>query len=481
MKVIHVSAECYPAAKAGGLGDVAGALPKYLNKIGTDASVVMPKYQTKWIHAQHWTVVHQGHIQLGQENVYFNIQKQTYREKADLGFPLYVVDIPGKYDREGVYMDAYTGYGYKDETERAICFQLAVLYWMGTWAEKPDVVHCHDHHTGLIPFLMKYGFHFRDMGLSHIPTVFTIHNGEYQGAFRWNKMHLLPPFEMMAGGLLEWNGVISPLACAVKCAWKVTTVSQGYLEELQYHSGSLTWLLNNERHKSVGILNGIDTAVWNPATDHLIEKQLARSVDTFKKANKAAILKRYNLDSSRPLFTFIGRLVGEKGAQLLPEVISNFLNAGGNGSFAVLGTGDPHLHEVFSQMKHHYSGRFDAKLEYNEGLAHQLYAGSDFLMMPSKVEPCGLNQMYALRYGTIPVVRAIGGLKDTIQDIGFEDGTGIRFDHFSVHDCFNAIRRAAMLYDNQDFFKTVRNRGMQVDFSWDRSAQEYQNLYKELV
>ncbi len=479
IEILHVSAECYPAAKAGGLGDVVGALPKYLNQAKAATAVILPKYYTKWLDQQEWTEIYRGVLRLAHHYIPFAIEQLEIKEDNDLGFPLFVVNIPGKFDREGVYIDPHTGFGWKDETERAICFQQAVLYWVMAMQDKPKVIHCHDHHTGLIPFMMKHCYEFNSLHM--IPTVFTIHNGEYHGAFSWERISLLPFFDINVRGLLDWGNSINPLACAIKCCWKLTTVSPGYLEELQLKSNGLEWLLNHESPKSHGILNGIDNEVWNPKTDKFIAKKLGRSVPAYKKANKAAILERFNVRPDLPIFTFIGRLVGEKGAQLLPDLISRFIHSGFEAAFVILGTGDPNLHRVFAEMKHQFQGYFDVALEYNEGLAHQLYAGSDFLLMPSKVEPCGLNQMYALRYGTVPVVRSIGGLKNSIRDISEENGTGVRFDHFTTYDAFIAVQRATELYQNQKVFAPMVKRIMKEDFSWERSAKDYLKVYGSLM
>ena len=192
MKVLHISAECYPAAKAGGLGDVVGALPKYLNHQGVQTAVVIPKYASKWIRQQHWQVVFEGEVRMHNQYYRFSVQSHQPTDGKGLGYPFYTVNIPGLFDREGVYIDTYTGFGYRDETERSLCFQQAVLHWVKSLEDRPDVLHCHDHHTGLIPFMVKHAYNFKE--LAHIPTVYTIHNGEYQGAFHWNKMHLLPFF-----------------------------------------------------------------------------------------------------------------------------------------------------------------------------------------------------------------------------------------------------------------------------------------------
>ncbi|MFK7806210.1 MAG: glycogen synthase [Saprospiraceae bacterium] len=474
MKILHISAECYPAAKAGGLGDVVGALPKYLNEAGAEASVVIPKYATKWLNNQEYKTVHEASVDHFNRRVPFKIQKV---EKVKLGFDLYVVDLPGLYDREGIYVGPSGAYS--DESERAIYFQEAVLQWIIQSGEKPDVLHCHDHHCALIPFFITHCPDYRM--LNQIPTVFTIHNGEYQGAFTWNWKYLLPTFYNDDRGLLEWNGAINPMATAVRCCWRLTTVSQGYMNELRHNSGGLEWLFNHEVSKARGIVNGIDTQVRDPEKDKLIAHNLKSSLPNFKKKNKEALQECYNFEMDLPVITFIGRLVGEKGADLLPELISRFIESGGRASFLLLGTGDPRLEAVLRDMSNRYGTLFDARLEYNEKIAHQLYAGSDFLLMPSRVEPCGLNQLYALRYGTIPMVRNIGGLRDSIRDIGLENGYGITFDHFSISSAFSSLARATELYANKKRFEMVRRRTVMLDFSWEKSAKEYMEIYKSLV
>jgi starch synthase len=475
MKVLHISMECYPAAKSGGLGDVVGALPIYLNRAGVSTSVIIPKHHTKWM-ARHWfREVFSGNIRLGNENVWFSIEEVM---AEGLGFPLYVANIPGKFDRPGVYQDP-GGDWYRDETERHLCFQQAVLKWVVSMHWKPEILHCHDHHTGLIPFMVKYCPEFES--LSRMPTIFTIHNGAYHGSFGWHRVHLLPFFHAGARGLLDWVDTICPLAAGIKCCWRLTTVSPGYLEELRYNANGLEWLINNELHKAKGIINGIDAELWNPATDPLIAHKLENGeVDVFKEKNKNRLLDRFRIIPGLPIVTFIGRLVREKGADLIPDTVRRVLGSGTRVGFVVLGTGEPDIMEAIAPMRHQYSGYFDAALEYNEALAHQLYAGSDFLFMPSRVEPCGLNQMYACRYGTVPIVRSVGGLKDTIIDIGDQGGRGIRFNNFSVDDAAMAIFRATKVFANEETLSNLRKRIIGVDFSWEKSAKEYIRLYNSL-
>lgn len=478
MRVLHLSAECYPAAKAGGLGDVVGALPKYLGKQKWPAAAVIPKYHVPWITKRTMELVYTGAYRLGNNYYPFAIEKDP---DDSAGFPLYFVNIPGRFDRPGIYGDPQQGW-YTDNEERYTAYQLAVLEWVRHMKRRPKVLHCHDHHSGLVPFILQNALGYEDM--RDIPTVFTIHNGEYHGAFRWEKYYLLPPFPEAAAGLLDWGGYINPLAAAIKCAWQVTTVSSTYLEELATFSNGLETLIRNEASKALGILNGIDTQVWDPATDGYLPMRLKdNDWPTFKKSNKAALGKAFPLNLNLPMITFIGRLVREKGADMLPELIRNVLNTGLGVSFAILGTGEAYLHEALRRLAYEYPGRLGVVLEYNEGLAHQLYAGADFLLMPSRVEPCGLNQMYAMRYGTIPIVRSAGGLRDTVIDVGDPsgEGRGIRFDHFTVDEAHHAVWRAFDLYHNRPWLEDVRQRITAVDFSWDQSARNYAAIYQQLT
>jgi starch synthase len=316
--------------------------------------------------------------------------------------------------------------------------------------------------------------------LSEIPTMFTIHNGQYHGAFSWSRSWILPWYDANANGLLDWDHNINPLACAIKCCWKFSTVSGGYLNELRYAANGLESLINMEFHKAYGIVNGIDNQVWDPKNDPLLAYPLVENIDEYKAQNKQVIAERFAIQADLPLITFIGRLVGEKGADLIPGAIMRFLEQGGQASFVVLGTGDPALRDVFMQMRERLWSYFDTSIEYNEQLSHQLYAGSDFLMMPSRVEPCGLNQLYSFRYGTIPIVRSIGGLAETVTDVSQWEGNGLRFDDLSEDALCRSFHRAAELYHRKDILVPLRERIMKLDFSWEKAADTYISIYKTL-
>lgn len=471
MEIIHVSAECYPVAKAGGLGDVVGALPKYQNELGHTAKVVMPMYRTKFLYDNEWEVTHKGTAHLGIWWFEYTIIKEKTNK---LGFDLYLLDINGLLDRERVY-------GYDDDTERFTAFQVSVVDWMSTWKHKPDVVHVHDHHTALIPFIMKYCYQYQYV-LESVPTVLTIHNAQYHGAMGWDKSHYIPHWDGWRWGMLDWQDSINPLACGIRCASKVTTVSWSYLEELRHMSNGLEALFEYEKGKCTGILNGIDTKVWNPETDSYIENHYTvETAEQGKEANKKILCDAFKLDASKPLIVFIGRLVGEKAADLLPGAIGDSLyHINNRMTFLILGSGDPGVEYQLQRMTNGLTGHYNAQIGYNEKLSHTMYAGADFLLMPSRVEPCGLNQMYAMRYGTVPIVRSTGGLRDTVIDYGDPQGYGVSFYHASVGDITHAIYRAVELYDDKLKMTSIRRHIMDLDFSWSKSTQQYINVYESI-
>lgn len=470
MQVIHLSVECFPVAKVGGLADVVGSLPKYLRQLGVDASVMMPFFDRKFTQDHQFDSVAKGEFYQGSSLLSYEVLRES---NDSLGFPLYLIRIPGVLDREEVYC-------YPDEAEQWIAFQHAVLHYLKANNIRPDVLHCHDHHVGLIPFLIRFTNEYRS--LSEVRTVFTVHNGQYQGWMSWSKGILLPGFDTWKWGLLDWDGVINPLATAIKCCDAYTTVSEGYLEELYKEANGLQALFYDERAKSHGIVNGIDTAYWDPVTDQLIiENYGIAQVDEGKLANKKILSTQYGLDPALPLLSFIGRFATEKGADILADIIEDLLgNSKESLNIFILGSGDATIQNNIAALLQRYKGRLAAFFGYNEGLAHQVYAASDLLIMPSRVEPCGLNQLYALKYGTIPVVRKIGGLKDTVIDV--EDaGYGFVFDEVDSTQATAAVSRALAYISNAKQFDQIREKAMELDFSWHQSAQKYIDLYNQLL
>ena len=475
MKVIYTSVECFPVAKVGGLADVVGSLPKYLKKIGVEASVVIPAYDMPWFEGKLYKIVHQGSFHLGGEHLYFEVR---YFIDDILGFPFYTIHIPSKFDRYGVYAGK-NGHFFGDEVERNIAFQRAFLTWLRDGKVETDIVHCHDHHTGLIPFMMKYAYEFSSS--SSIPTVFTIHNERYQGAFSWKNKHLLPQFDDWKSGLLEWASAVNPLASAVRCSYRVTTVSPNYMQELMNDAAGLEQLFRSEWMKCTGILNGIDNEVWDPASDPMIEHLLKDDVVAFKAENKKVICSLSGLNPDLPLFGFIGRLVLEKGAEFIAGLIDTWLSQQKNVNFIVLGTGDKSIENALETVAKRHPNHVACMLAYNEAMSHKIYAGADFLLMPSRVEPCGLNQMFAMRYGTLPLVRSTGGLKDSVKDISEPGGVGFRFDQMNFDQMMHAIWRAQDMYWHKDFLHNCVKQAMSLNYSWDASAQKYKDIYEGLV
>lgn len=470
MEIFHIAAECFPVAKVGGLADVVGALPKYQNIAGHQVRVVIPCYDLKFKKENEFVNVYSAYVKLGNFNFPFNVLK----EKTDkLGFELYLIEISELFDRKEVY-------GYEDDIERFVSFQIATLDWIISRNVVPDIINCHDHHTGLIPFMILYAYKYEK--LRNLASVLTIHNSIYQGQFGFDKLYYLPEFDLSKVTVLEWDNRINSLATGLKCAIAVTTVSPNYLNEISYSANGLESLFNLLRDKSYGILNGIDIDIWNPAIDRMLKKNY--SINNFKKGkqdNKEELCERFNLDSTKPLFSFIGRLLEEKGADLLPHAAAQALSENFKEiNFLILGSGNTEIENQLGHLLTSFKGNYNVFIGYNEELAHLIYAGSDFLLMPSRVEPCGLNQMYAFKYGTIPIVRRTGGLKDTVIDFG-DDGNGICHDQASVLDVCNSIQRAVNLYKNKKSLNEIRKSGMKIDHSWKSVCQQYIELYNLIL
>ncbi|MGD1318297.1 glycogen synthase [Chryseobacterium sp. 2R14A] len=468
MTIFHLSTECYPVAKVGGLADVVGALPKYQNKIkDIDAKVVMPWYNKHFVYDYDFEVVFDGFIHQGSNMLQVQVLKETTNV---LGFELYMVKIPGLLDRENPY-------GYQDESFQFLAFQHGILHWLSAMKIRPDVLHCHDYHTGLIPFMVKncYEFEF----LKGVKTIGTIHNGEYQGMMGWDMVSYMPAFDHYKWGLLDWNGFINPLASMIKCCYAFTTVSEGYLEELFVSFKGLESLVREEFSKAYGIINGIDTDVWNPETDPMIDFNFTiKNALKIKKKNKLKLCKEYGLNPELPLFAFIGRFATEKGADLLPDVIWRSIKQSFGGlNIIVLGSGNEYVERQMKELNAVYSN-FATDIGYKEHLSHKIYASADFLLMPSRVEPCGLNQMYAMRYGTVPVVSYTGGLRDTVKDIS-TGGSGLNFTYPGVDDIIHAMSRGLNIYKDKAQMENLVLSNMKFDFAWEKSAEKYIALYNQ--
>ena len=479
--VIHITAECFPIAKVGGLADVAGALPKYQSLERCSSKLIMPYYDNSYIKDKKVEVVFEHSLHLGSTTYTYQV---LLLDPCYLGFEVYLVKIKDLTDRKEIY-------GCADDVARFTAFQVAATQFINSSEKLPDIIHCHDHHTGLVPFFTKYAFEFEK--LKDIPTIITIHNAQYQGYFGYDKLYYLPDFDHKHIGLLDWYGSINPLACAIKCAWKVTTVSPSYMNELQYKANHLEALLMSESQKCTGILNGIDAQLWNPATDKmLVTNYDQKNISNGKQVNKQWLCEEFDLNPDLPLVSFIGRFVYEKGSDLLAESISYLYDKMGlEVNILVLGSGDVQTTQSLEDIKTAYKGKYSLYVGYNEKLAHRIYAGSDFLLMPSRVEPCGLNQMYSLRYGTFPIVHHVGGLKDTIFNIDMQqmkqsgadkiNGNGIVFHEVTSWNIAQAVSKAIHFYHHTYWFTAKREQLLAIDHSWPRSAKDYMDCYKEYL
>ena len=457
------------------MGDVVGAIPLYLPLFGAEASVIVPKYKRKWFAENTFETIYSSSLKLGIHKFKFEIQKL---DSNKLDYPFYCVDIPGLFDREDIYLGE-DGHGYSDEDKRNISFQLAILNWLNATNSEFNILHCHDHMTGLIPFFIKKCPEFD--ALKSIPTVFTIHNGQYRGIFDWSVKKYFPYYDDRHNGLLDWDGNINSLATAIKCSWVVNTVSPSYMDELISDFDTLTPLIENERNKCHGIINGIDNDLWDPEKDTYLEHHLKNEDwKKFKTQNKSSLVKRYNLKSRRPLIGFIGRLAIQKGADILLASIEKCLDEKIQFAAIILGSGDKSIEKSLNSLAVKYPRDVEVIIAYNEKLAREIYAGSDFLMMPSRFEPCGLNQMYSMRYGTVPIVSNVGGLKDTAPDIN-ENGLGIVAQSIDEEGFSEGIKRAVKLFKEKGEYQKLIKKVSTIDYSWNKSAEKYAKLYSDLI
>jgi len=474
--VIHVSTECYPAAKAGGMADVVGSLPKYLKDHGWNPVIVTPRYRLPWFDKQNLRRDYAGSFGMEDDTAIFEVYRL---KKGDLPFDYYCIDIPGRFDRNSIYLNE-SGHGYDDEAERNISFQRSVIKWLNDPKSgvTPDLIHCHDHQTGFIPFLIKNTEEGK--ALASIPSFYTIHNGAYNSRYSWGRIDLLPKFPSKLSQFIEWDGHIDAVATAIRYADHVNTVSPSYLEELKDQLAPLKHMMSRTPDKFSGTLNGIDPDEWNPKTDKLLSNRLTTTVDQYKKVNKAELLSELYHLNNIPLISFIGRFAHQKGADLLVPAVERVLARFGFVNFFILGSGDPFIERKVQELRDKYAERVGCFIGYNEALAHQVYASSDFIVMPSRFEPCGLNQMFAMRYGALAIARMTGGLKDTVID--FESGgLGVAFDYDSVDDLTHAMGRALHLYRDTKRYKQIRKNAMKMDFSWNQSAKQYISIYNQLI
>jgi len=472
LKVLFVSAEVSPYAKSGGLGDVAGALPKELHRQGVDVRVVFPKYRT--IKPQLMTNL----TYINSFEVMLDWRRQSASVfSIDADAPTYLIENDYYFGRDGFY-------GYGDDYERFAFFSKAAIEFCGVIDFCPDIIHFNDWQTGLGCIYLK-DVYKKFLFFSKIKTLFTIHNLQYQGVFG---REVLSNIELNAGYFvndkIEFHGNLSLMKAGLTYTDIISTVSESYAQEIQtpQYGYGMDGVLRSRSHQLFGIVNGIDTGEYNPETDTRIFAPFSAAKPAGKAVNKAELQAMLHLPvrADVPVFGIISRLVDQKGFDLIAGIMEELMSK--DVQLVVLGTGDGRYEHLFKHMSWRFPDKVSANILFNEELAHRIYAGSDFFLMPSLFEPCGLGQLLAMRYGTLPIVRRTGGLADTVRHYNWEtgEGNGFVFDDYMMSGLMWGINEALSVYYNQNARETMIQNAMSADYSWGRSAEKYIDLYTKL-
>jgi len=481
IKILFLSPEAVPFAKTGGLADVAGALPNALRDLGVEVEIMLPFYR----------VVREGEFQarpllkdmavpLGNSE----LAAQVLGTKTEDGLSVYLIEREDLYDRPNLYGTPLGDY--YDNLERFAFFARAALETAAKLSLKPNVIHCHDWQTGLVPALLRGPYH-DSTSLGAPATVFTIHNLGYPGLFPAEKLALagLSADVFFHPDGLEYYGKISLLKAGIVYADAITTVSPAYAKEIQtaeYGMG-MEGILRLRRAHLHGILNGVDYSLWDPSQDPHIPAHYSHRKLTGKNACKESLIQEMGLDSAlnkRPMLGIVSRLDVQKGIDLLVQILDDIVSL--DVGLVILGSGDEQIQQAIQQAARRHPGRISLRIGFDEPLAHRIMAGADIFLIPSRYEPCGLTQMYALKYGTVPVVRATGGLDDTILqfDPRKGKGNGFKFKPYKAAAFLQAIREAVALFTDLKAWRRLMANGMKADFSWEQSARKYLELYESL-
>ena len=472
MKVCFIAAEAAPFVKVGGLGDVIGSLPKALRELGVDARVILPLYSS--INRERFGLKYKAYqfVDLGWRHSYCGI----FETEVD-GVPCYFVDNEQYFNRDSIY-------GQADDGERFAFFSKAALEILPALDFKPDVVNVNDWHTALSVIYLdvlksREAEFYKDM-----KSVLSIHNIEFQGKFNPYEMGNLFGFENKYFDALIYNGDLNLLKGAIQLADRVNTVSETYAREIldPYFSYGLDKILNVEQGKLRGILNGIDVDKFNPKTDPMIPVNYDLKTFEDKVQNKLAFQKEMDLEVNAdiPLIGMVTRLTHQKGIDLILQASEDILRTGAQ--LVILGTGDAHYESALRSLEHYRHDRVRSILLFSNEMSAKIYAASDLFLMPSKTEPCGLSQLISMRYGTVPVVHRVGGLRDTVIPFTGVEGNGFTFESFQAGDMMDAIYRAVTcFYQSPDEWKQIIKNNLQKDVSWEQSAKKYLDLYHEVV
>lgn len=470
MKVLFATSEAYPFAMSGGLADVAGALPKALRKRLIGCRIILPLYGTiSEEMRQKMTFVCNITVPVAWRRQYCGV----FEAHVD-GVIYYFIDNQYYFKRDSLY-------GYFDDAERFAFFSRAVLEVLPYINFTPDIIHCNDWQTALVPVYLD-AFYKQNEFYQDMKTVFTIHNIQYQGKYGYDLYEDVVGLPMERLGIVQYENCINFMKGAIQCSDKITTVSPTYSREIldPYYSHGLDGILKEFTYKLCGIVNGIDVDVYNPESDLLIYKSFTADDMSGKAVNKAELQKEMGLPirDDVPVIGIVTRLVKHKGIDLVKHVFEELLQA--DLQFVILGSGEWEFETFFYEMAQKYPQKVGLKLGFKPQLAHRIYAGADIFLMPSQSEPCGLAQMVALRYGTIPIVRETGGLNDTIKDSDDGKGNGFTFANYNAHEMKDTVYRAIDGFKNREGWQILQKRAMLCDNSWKTSANAYIGLYKEI-
>jgi starch synthase len=485
-QVIIVAGEAVPFAKVGGLADVIGALPIELDKLGIEVSVVIPRYRVIELSRFGFEKLStEGRISLGGEEVAWDVHVSKLPNSS---VKVFLIGNDRFFGREGIYLDAATGRDYSDQADRWIFFQRAAMEFLTVSFPSAGILHCHDHQTGLIPAYLEKIYRpsgvFRNTG-----TIFTIHNMGYQGLFSSSAMTRtgFSENEFYPASPFEFFGRLNFMKVGICFADLITTVSETYAREIQESREfgyGLEGVLRERSDRLVGILNGMDGEIWNPETDSLIAATFSISDLSGKARNRNALLSEFGLDPSRidrPVLAMISRIDVQKGFDLLVTILDYLLSR--DLFFVLLGSGNRETEGYLRSITERHRDKASFRFAFDNRLAHLTEAGADMFLMPSKYEPCGLNQMYSLRYGTVPIVRSTGGLADTVRefDPATGSGTGFCFTKYDADDFKAAIGRALTLWSDRNSWRRIMLNGMTQDLSWKKSARKYVEAYERVL
>jgi len=476
VKVVFVASEGVPFSKTGGLADVVGALPKALAALGHEVEVILPRYR---LTPQGASVPYAKSLTLALGSGYKFAAVQDGGRAH--GVQTFLIDCPEYFDREGLYQ--LKGEDYPDNAHRFAAFSMAALEFMKHAPASPDIIHCHDWQTALVPIYLR-NLYQEDAYYGKSSVVFTLHNLGYQGLF---PLHLLPQISLHAGLFtidgLEYYGMVNLLKGGIIFSDFITTVSSKYAKEIQTpeFGYGLEGVLRSRAAHLQGIVNGVDYEEWDPSTDKLLAANYTPADLEGKEACKKALLEAMGVQTPvlhRPVIGIVSRFASQKGFDLISSIAEQLASL--DLYVVALGTGEPAHEELFRTMAAKYPEKFLVKIAYDNVLAHQIEAGSDMFLMPSRYEPCGLNQIYSLRYGAVPIVRATGGLDDTIEAFDGNSGTGFKFQAYSPQALLAAIHAALETYSTPKAWHRLVQNGMKKDFSWTTSAQAYSQIYETL-